>query len=317
MTVISYFLYKIPPLFNITLPISMLVAVLFTIGMLSKNSELTAMRAGGLKLFWIARPIFGIAIFMSLFSIFLNELIVPHCMRRAREIYNIDIRAKDKTGDFNQENIWWRSGSTFYSSEMFDSRNNHLLNLIRLDVDYDFDIRKRTDSLQTSWASSLFGWSMENVEIINFDKDVIAERNKLPTLTLPIQEKPEDFYGTEADPQTMSYQQLTRYINKQKSNGLSANRYYADLYAKISYPFVIFICTLVVLPFAIKPARSGSLAISFTAGIVIAFTYYLVHSFSLAMGRAEFWNPWLAAWMANVIMGAVGLVLNVGAEAPE
>ena len=58
----KYFLYKIPVFFNFTIPIAMLVSTMLTFGILSKNSELTAMRAAGLRIFWIARPAFSIAL---------------------------------------------------------------------------------------------------------------------------------------------------------------------------------------------------------------------------------------------------------------
>jgi lipopolysaccharide export system permease protein len=59
------------------------------------------------------------------------------------------------------------------------------------------------------------------------------------------------------------------------------------------------------------------MAFSSLAAIFVAFTYYAVDSFSISMGRAELLPPLLAAWMANILMGIVALVLNLGAEAPQ
>ena len=92
--------------------------------------------------------------------------------------------------------------------------------------------------------------------------------------------------------------------------------YMADLYAKISFPFINLVLVLVVLPFALLPARSGSMAPSCLAGLTIGFAYFAVHSFSLALGRAELWPPLLAAWMANLVMAIAGLILNLGTESP-
>jgi lipopolysaccharide export system permease protein len=89
------------------------------------------------------------------------------------------------------------------------------------------------------------------------------------------------------------------------------------MHSKLAFPFVIFITGLVVLPFTLRPARSGSMAFSSLAAIFVAFTYYAVDSFSISMGRAELLPPLLAAWMANILMGIVALVLNLGAEAPQ
>ena len=115
----------------------------------------------------------------------------------------------------------------------------------------------------------------------------------------------------------MSYRRLSKFIREQKANGLAVSSYYADLYEKIAFPCVSFIVVLVSLPFALKPARTGSMAGSFLAGLVIGFTYYAVHSFSVAMGRAEMYPALLAAWMANILLGVIGVILNLGAESPS
>jgi len=313
--IFSYFLFKIPLIISLMLPLAMLVSTLLTIGLLSKNSELTAMRASGLTVFWIARPIFISALLLSLFALLLNETIVPDSQRRVREIYNLDIRQRDARGAYSQTDFWWRSQDTLYSVGIFDSRTNTLHDFSKFKIDETFQILERVDAPQVTWVDPILGWTMNNVVTYRFlpEETVVNRFNSLP---LPISETPADFFDTERDPFTMSYGQLDRFIGKQMETGVSVSGYLADLYAKISFPFVVFIVTLVALPFALRPARSGSLAVSFLAGLIIGFSYYAVHSFSVSMGRAELWNPLLAAWMANIVMGFVGLILNLGAESP-
>lgn len=311
-----YFLLKIPFLFNITLPIAMLVGTLFTIGIFAKNAELTAMRAAGLRVAWIARPVLVLAFVLSLLSMLLTETVIPYTNRRVREIYNIDIKEKDKTGTFSRSDFWWRDDDTFYSANMFDSRTNQLLNLSVFEVNEDNKIIERTDATSVQWLGETFGWTMQNVIQHHFHQGQMPDRQQLPSLPLIIDKEPADFYTAKTDPYTMSFLELRHFIQEQTANGIATRGYLADLYAKISFPFVTFFCALIVIPFALRPARSGSMAFSFIAGIIIAFGYFVIHSFSLAMGRAEMWNPLLAAWSANLLMGFVGLVLNLGSESP-
>ena len=315
---LKYFLYKIPLTLNLMIPISMLIAAMFTIGMLSKNSEITAMRAGGLTLFWIAKPLFAFALAVCFFSILFQETIVPHAQRRVREIYAIDIRKKDERGGLSQTDFWWRSGDNFYSIEMFDSRTNTLHALTTLEVEGNsFDVTRRTDAKKATWVTPELGWTMNNVEQYDFSSEEGPDKAKHRKLPLPIEEEPKDFFKAKMDPNTMSYFQLREFIHKQQANGISIIGYLSDLYSKLSFAFVTFVVTLVALPFALKPARSGSMAVSLLAGMIIGFSYYAVHSFSIAMGRAELWPPLLAAWTANILMCIVGGVLNWGAESPH
>lgn len=63
-----YFIYKIPLTINLMLPVAMLVTTLFTYGILSKNSEMVAMRAAGLSVFWLARPLLFLGLGVSIIS---------------------------------------------------------------------------------------------------------------------------------------------------------------------------------------------------------------------------------------------------------
>ncbi len=320
---VNYFLLKIPLFVSLMLPVSMLVAVVLTLGILAKNSEIIAMRAAGLKIFWIARPLFMLAGGLSVFSILLNETLVPYTQRRQSEIYNIDIRQKDKRGGYSQENFWWRDKDKFYKVDMFDSRSNQMLGLSEFEINENFELARRTDAQSAHWIDELLGWSMSDGKEYKFSAQVkkpeanpeiaVKSFNKLP---LPISTKPQTFYDVKMDPFSMSFFQLRKFINRQRDNGIPISGYLADLHAKISFPCVILIVTLVALPFCMRPARSSSLASGFLAAVILGFSYHLVHSLSLAFGRAELWPPMLAAWMANILLAFVGIVLSLGAEAP-
>ena len=315
-TIMEYFLCRIPSIVSLMLPVSMLVATLFTIGLLSKNSEITAMRASGVTVFWIAKPIYITGLILSFASILLNETLVPYATRRAKEIYNLDIQKKNDTGTYSQSDFWWRSGNSFFSVGMFDSRTDTLHDLSRLDLTDNFEVSKRVNAEKAQYLTENLGWSMKSVIEYKFGKNGVDAAKHPGSEPLNISSTPQDFYDVKADPHAMSYRQLRKFIRSQAANGVSTKSFLADLYEKFASPFLIFIVIPVVLPFALIPARSGSLALSFLAALVIGFSYYAVHSLSLAIGRADMWHPMLAAWMANIVMGAVGLVLSLGAESP-
>jgi lipopolysaccharide export system permease protein len=128
---------------------------------------------------------------------------------------------------------------------------------------------------------------------------------------------PSDFYNMETDPHTMSYGELKTFILEQQRNGLATSGYLADLYEKISFPFVAAILPLIVIPFSLLPARKGNMAPAIMAALAISFSYYAIHSFSVALGRAELIAPMLSAWLANLLLGLIGSVLLCGTEAPR
>jgi lipopolysaccharide export system permease protein len=314
--VIQYFIFKIPLMVSLMLPIALMFATLFTFGLLSKSAEITAMRASGLTLFWLARPLVVLSLILSAFSFVLGEHIVPAAERKQKKLYNLDIRKKDKKGNYNQSDFWWRNGNSFFTTDLFNSSTNSLHDFSQFEIDDSWVAVKRTDAERANWISKDLGWVLLNATRYHFDTQPVTVEH-FAEIPLIVGESPEDFYEFKDEPTTMSYREIRHFIKKQRNNGVSTSQYLPDMYGKLASPLVVFVVAMIVLPFTFLPARSGSMAQSSLAALCIAFAYYAVNSFSISMGRADLLPPMLAAWMANLLMGAVALVLNLGAEAPR
>src|SRR5262245_23613213 len=85
LTIIEYFALKVPGTFTLVCPIAMLVGTLFTIGLLSKNSEITAMRAAGCTVWWLAAPAVITGLVVTLISLAFNETAVPAALKRVKQ----------------------------------------------------------------------------------------------------------------------------------------------------------------------------------------------------------------------------------------
>jgi lipopolysaccharide export system permease protein len=193
---------------------------------------------------------------------------------------------------------------------MFDSRNDTLTDVTLFTLNNDMHIRKRSDVEFINFLEPGYGWVMQNVEERIFKKNKntpqIVQHVALP---LTLNKLPKDFYSVDPEPDTMSYSELRKFMQEQSANGLPVNHLLADYHEKFSFPFVTTIITLIVINFSILPARSGSMAAPIILSLGFSFSYYAIHSFCVALGRAEVVNPMLAAWLANTIYGMLALIL--------
>jgi lipopolysaccharide export system permease protein len=48
---------------------------------------------------------------------------------------------------------------------------------------------------------------------------------------------------------------------------------------------------------------------SIGVGIVIGFSYWIVHAFALSVGRSGTIPPIISAWFANIVLGAASTVM--------
>ena len=76
-SVIKIFVLSLPGVVIWTFPMSMLLASLLTIGRLSGNSEITAMKSCGISFYRIATPAIVLGAFVSVFAVGFNEYVVP------------------------------------------------------------------------------------------------------------------------------------------------------------------------------------------------------------------------------------------------
>ena len=87
---------NLPSVVVMTIPMGVLLATVMTLNGLSLKSEITVMRACGIGLNRIARPIFIFAIVMSVFSFIINESLVP--VMTVKRPCSVGTRAKKYSG---------------------------------------------------------------------------------------------------------------------------------------------------------------------------------------------------------------------------
>lgn len=312
--ILSYLFFKIPLIIHLMLPVAVLIATLFSIGRLSQTSEITAMRSSGRSVAWIAKPLLLVALAISLFSFILGETLIPYSSQRVEEIYNFEIRDKADKGRLSRANFWYKSDNTFYDIGFYDSRNTRLQDLLIYSFDEFFNLKSKLNANHADWGGPAVAWTMHKVVEVNLGKDAEFKASQFSTLPLVIKEKPEDFYNLQSKPETLSYFELRNYIAKLRRDGISQTKHIVDLAAKLAFPLVNFLVVLVALPFALNPARSGTMTIGFVAGISIGFSYYFIHALSCSLGAAEFLPAHLSAWAANIIYLCIGGYLLSGAE---
>ncbi|NCB47111.1 LptF/LptG family permease, partial [bacterium] len=86
-----WFYNRLPQDMIYTFPMSVLLANLLVFGRMSKDSETTAMRAGGINFFRIMVPVLAFAALVTIISFFFNEKIVPQANENARKIRRNEI----------------------------------------------------------------------------------------------------------------------------------------------------------------------------------------------------------------------------------
>jgi lipopolysaccharide export system permease protein len=102
--IVELFALSIPFIIAMTLPMAVLVAVLYSVSRLAGDSEITAFRAGGISLWRVMRPLFVAGAVVTLVAFVFNDHLLPRSNHRLRTLYS-DIARKKPTFTIKEQVI--------------------------------------------------------------------------------------------------------------------------------------------------------------------------------------------------------------------
>jgi LPS export ABC transporter permease LptG len=310
----AYFWYITPQYVYYVIPMSILIAALVTIGLLTKNSEIVVMKACGVSLYRIAWPMFACAIVAGSFLFVLEQTILGPSNRQAEAVRHIIRGGSPQT--FDVLNRRWLVGNRgqIYHYNYFDPRTQQLGGVST----YEFDgamqaLSRRTFAERAVYTSDSDPrhpdvWTAERGWMRAFD----AEGNtrafeSFDESQLPYE--PPSYFATEQpDSKFMSYSQLRAYIARLQESGFDVVSQQVALERKLSFPFVTLIMTLIAVPFAVTTGRRGALY-GVGVGIALALVYWTGISIFAAIGAGGLVTPVVAAWAPNILFGAAATYL--------
>ncbi|WAC07870.1 MAG: LPS export ABC transporter permease LptG [Thermodesulfobacteriota bacterium] len=305
-SLLQYFCFNnLATIFQVT-PIPVLLATSITIGILSRNFEIIALRSSGVSLSRTISPILIAALCISIVTLFGNELVSPYATQKAKAIAR-SIKGKEKKKIFNPDQIWFRGKEIIYNIKYFSSRKNTLYGVTLYFLNHDFALYKRVDAEQAIWRGNT--WVFQKVFTREFEANNVIKVSFTKETSFPLEETPETFKQEIREPEEMSYLELKGYIEKTTQEGYDATKSLADLYAKLSSPFINFFIALFGIPFALKIGKHGGFAVGITLSCVIGMAYWFFYGICNALGAEGALSPLISAWAANFVFGILGFYL--------
>jgi lipopolysaccharide export system permease protein len=304
--IFEYLLYKVPEFtFQWTLPYSILLATLLTLGMFSRHSEITAMKAGGVSLYRITFPLLSIALLVSLFSFLGNEYLVPSTNRKVRYLLDVKVRGEKPTSFFKNYKIWYHSDHRIFNIQLLDPQKKILKGFTLYQFDDQFRCIERIDAREVKWTDGK--WWLYDGAVRDFDESGSIRMTPFGEMQYPLQEDWESFQTIERQSGNMSYTELRNYIRKIQGAGYDATRYLVALYSKYSYPLLNIIMVLIGVPFALKTGRSGGVALSIGVSVMTGFAYGITFYIFLSLGKSGVLSPLLSSWTPTLLFGLAGI----------
>lgn len=308
---VSILVYKMPQLISMTLPIAVLFAALLSLGRLSKDSEMTAMRSAGASFLRVAFPVFLAACAISAGVYLLDERIVPESNHRAQNLYRRAVLTDAIRGV--EENVFFRGpdGQYFYvgSVDRPNRRMEHVL---------IYETAPRTFPVMlTAKRGTYFDrvWRLEEGVQRTFDEaGFVVQERRFAQLEYPLPDGAEQaFFGAQKTTDEMTRADLARHIAIFKRSGIDVRRFEVEYHLKAAMPLAGLLWILTGAPFSLRARRSGRFH-GIVVSIVLALAYYVLVNVFRSLGWNGFLPPVVAAWATNAVFLAAGAVLLLRVE---
>ena len=299
----SYF-YWIPDTLFMVFPAAVLFATVFSIGTFTRYSEITAAKASGISFYRFVTPIILMAFVAMGLGLVFSEIAPPANAKRLKLL-------ADK-GEFSE---------TARYNFAFANEAGRVYRIYALDTQ-----KKRIDKVEIEergstkrpglliaadsgqWTAKR-GWMLKGGQVhvlpndtldVAFGFDSIADHR--------LKETPDELRATQREPAEMRFGELTRFINALERSGADVNQLKVERMLKLAIPVTCVIIALFGAPLATSSQRGGA-AYGIAISLATTVLFLVLIQLTKAIGGKGLMPPEPAAWMPNVLVGVIAIVL--------
>jgi LPS export ABC transporter permease LptG len=313
-TALKYLFFLTPSLIYTLTPPSVLVAVLLTLGVLSKQNEITAFKACGVSLYRLAMPLLATSMVLSGLLFAFNYYYVPAANLIQNRLRN---QIKDrKVESWLRADRKWTLGydSRIYYYRYFDPTEKAMVEVNVFDLDpASFRLKREIVAAKAQWDPVLNTWVFHDGWSTSFQgafsKDYSAFHGQLePRSFANLKERPEYFLKEATQDSQMNFFQLEQYIADLARSGFNTTKLQVQFHLKFSVPILCFVMALIAIPFGFMVGNRGAMT-GIGVSFGVAVSYLAIGKFSEKLGDVSLLPPAMAAWAPDMAFALVGLYL--------
>jgi LPS export ABC transporter permease LptG/LPS export ABC transporter permease LptF len=309
--VLEIFLFTLPNTFRVTIPMAVLVGVLLGLSRLASDSEIIAMRAGGMGIGYFVRVASIVAIGGTLVGLANSLYLAP----RANQAI-MDMERSLATSQASYE----------IQPRVFDEDFHNF-------VLYVQDVRSGTGA--SNWRQVFMAdvsdpvtpkiTTAASATVVNDDTQELLMRLRdgaehETVAGQPLQYNISAFTSTDR-PFSLSQQgevhlgrmdtaiyALPMDALLEQTHGPDGKRFLIELHSRFAYPAACLVLMLVGVPLGVASRRGGKSS-GFVFTILLVLLYYVLSYTGIALGKQNKFSAFSAVWSANLIFAAAGLFL--------
>ncbi len=315
LAVVKIVLFILPSFLTVTIPISLLIAVLIGLGRLSSDNEITAMKASGISLYQLLLPIVTLCV-VAMVATAVIGFLAPLSNSATKSLFfdilkekaSIGIKEKVFNDDFKGLVLYADripvEGNYMEGVMVFDNRLTKEPATIIAPQGY---LSSNPESMTVTLR--LLRGSIHSVDsdLKTYKKTEFSTYDVNLDLQTALAEAKKASVKGSAD---MTVGELYRNIRKAEVKDDKLRDMVIELNKKFAVPLSCLVFGIAAIPLGIVSRRSGK-SRGFTVGLFVVAAYYTLLLAGEAFGETGKIPPTVAVWSPNIIMGTLGIYLFV------
>lgn len=307
---LHYIGLRLPQIVSFFLPFAVLLGTLITLVSLNQNSEIIAMKAGGISAHQILAPLIATSVGIAALSFTFNERIVTRASAALDAWQNVNYGVVPKTSGV-PTNIWVRDGDDIIHTDAVLG-SGAATRLQRITVyDRDGGELRRIITAPAAAAHPGGGWAAPGATVFDVTAGTLRPIGRF---TFGAHATSDQFTLADVSADEHSLGELTSALGDLKAAGRPTGPLETGWWHKISGPLAAVLMPLLAGISAFGLARSGALVMRAVAGMALGFAYFMVDNFAVAMGNLGAYPPFLAAWAPFFLFLLIGETVLIRTE---
>ncbi len=306
-------LLKVPSLLVVAVPMSVLFATFLGLGRMVHDREIVALESLGIPLRRVLLPLVLAASVIAAADFAVYNWLVP----ASESAYQDALRT-----------VIFRQGvPRITSNAFFKGPNDQFLYIRRYEEStgkiYDVHIYDTTGQLfpqqqapaqltmltadEGVWSDG--SWHLADAHVYGFDREGnLTFSAVVDSLVIPVDQGVSQLLSRSRTTSEMGIGELWERVGQARANGQRVDEYLVEIHLKMALPLaaVIFVLLSGSLSLAFLPRGR---AVGVVLGLLLVAVYQGVLWWTPALGRRGAVNPALAAWLPDILFGAVGVLL--------
>ncbi len=309
--VLRFYAGQIPQVLVILLPVSLLLALLFSLGRMSRSNEIVSMLTAGVSVPRVALPLLFIGLLTTGVTFALNYSLAAHAELARKNFFDQLNNGGGRDRLINGQVFRNRTDNRTWFIARFKPGSNQFNGVQIVQQDENQNIIRNYLASDAFYDPAQKTWRLTEGKVVDYDRaGNITEEKMEPDLAIRNwSETPYRLSSANVRPEFLGIGELDDYL---RFNADFPTSLLAPFRTQLGYrwalPWTCFVVAIMATPLGIGFSRRGILS-SVAAAILLVFSMnFLTHLF-LALGEGDRVSPFVAAWTPNIIFLLIGLYL--------